>query len=173
MSLIRKTDPNIVWEHQSRLAALQRRLVVLEKQQALNGNATSPEVLLEIEDLRDVVAREEIRKRFEQGYRAGQSVGRWYFRIDRTIKLVSKTEPPWFAVYLLWFLPRKDREAVMGDLEEEFHEVRDAFGWGWAALWYYFQVGASFWPYALSAAKKLIAWGVVGWVGQAIRRFIP
>jgi hypothetical protein len=82
--------------------------------------------------------------------------------------------PPEFATYLLWYLPmhKKTREAVMGDLEEEFSIVSQRFGRREAIIWYYYQVGASFWPFAVSGVKKLIKWGVLGWIGEALRRFI-
>jgi hypothetical protein len=80
--------------------------------------------------------------------------------------------PPEFATYLLWYLPKKDREAVMGDLEEEFWIVYKRFGRRKAVIRYYYQVGASFWPYVVQAGKKLIKWGVMGWVGDLFRRII-
>ena len=76
-------------------------------------------------------------------------------------------------MYLLCYLPRKDRDAVMGDLAEEFAIVYTRFGRRKAVIWYYYQVSASFCPYAVRAGKKLITWGVVGWVGELVRRIIP
>jgi hypothetical protein len=80
--------------------------------------------------------------------------------------------PPEFATYLLWFLPKQTREVVIGDLEEEFHIIYNRFGRRKAVVWYYYQVSASFWPFAVSGAKKLIKWGVFGWVGDLVRRMI-
>jgi transcriptional regulator with XRE-family HTH domain len=84
----------------------------------------------------------------------------------------SNRPPPEFATYLLWYLPKEIREVVVGDLEEEFYIVYDRFGRRKAAIWYYYQVGASFWPFAASAVRKFVKWGVFGWVGDLIRRVI-
>lgn len=89
------------------------------------------------------------------------------------VYLPTNDQPPELGQYLLWYLPRKDREAIEGDLEEEFREVHDRFGRRKAVAWYYFQVGASFWPYAVRTGQKLLKWGVLGAVGGVIRRFIP
>jgi hypothetical protein len=82
------------------------------------------------------------------------------------------SQPPEFATYLLWYLPKEVREAVTGDLEEEFSIVYNRFGQRKAIIWYYYQVGASFWPFVVSKVQKLVKWGVVGWISEALRRFI-
>ncbi len=80
--------------------------------------------------------------------------------------------PPYNATYVLWFLPRELREDIIGDLEEEFRQIYKRFGRKRARFWYYYQVGASFWPFAVSGFKKLIRYGVAGWVADVLRRFI-
>ena len=88
---------------------------------------------------------------------------------NRSAQLIS---PPEFGQYLLWYLPRSQREVVEGDLEEEFAIILDRFGRRKAVAWYYFQVFASFWPYAVRAGAKLMKWGVFGWLAEKVGRFI-
>lgn len=94
---------------------------------------------------------------------------------ERAIRRTEKSDdqrPPKFAEYLLYFLPKKEREPLLGDLEEEYREVYKKFGKGKAKFWYYCQVAMSFWPYIARAVKKLVGLGVVGWAGSVIRRWI-
>jgi hypothetical protein len=56
-------------------------------------------------------------------------------------------EPPQLLEYLLWFLPKVHRMAILGDLQEEYDQVRRKFGLSKANAWYAYQVAASFWPY--------------------------
>jgi hypothetical protein len=80
--------------------------------------------------------------------------------------------PPEFAEYLLWYLPKESRENIIGDLEEDFRTAIDRFGRRKAIAWYYYQVGASFWPVMTRKAEKLLKWGVLGWIGDLIHRVI-
>lgn len=96
----------------------------------------------------------------------------------RTLKPVPVNEQneftlPKFAEYLLYFLPKKERDPLLGDLEEEYHEVYPKFGRRKARIWYYGQVVQSFWPLIVRCIRKLVALGVVGWLGNVIRRLIP
>ena len=90
----------------------------------------------------------------------------------RTVTHLGDRRPPKFAEYLLYFLPKKDREPLLGDLEEEYHTICGRFGRSHGWWWYNFQVAISFWPLIVGAAKKLVKWGVLGWVGDLIRRVI-
>jgi hypothetical protein len=85
----------------------------------------------------------------------------------------NNRHPPMFAEYLLYLLlPKKEREPLLGDLEEEYHDIYRRFGCQHARFWYCWQVGASLWPLVTRAVKKLIKWGVLGWVGDLLRRVI-
>jgi hypothetical protein len=84
----------------------------------------------------------------------------------------SSLAPPGLAEYLLWYLPKKSREYVIGDLEEAFYAISKNFGRRKAVIWYYYQVGASFWPFAVRAVQKLVTWGIFGYIGDLIRRVI-
>jgi hypothetical protein len=91
----------------------------------------------------------------------------------RTTDNPDTQPPPKFAEYLLYLLLlKKDREPVLGDLEEEYQEVYNRFGKKLAIIWYYKQVGASYWPLITRATTKFLKWGVLGWIGDFIRRVI-
>jgi hypothetical protein len=65
--------------------------------------------------------------------------------------------PPKLAEYLIYlFFPRKDREAILGDLEEDFHEVHKKFGLRQARLQYWAQVFRSLWPIIRALIANII-----------------
>jgi len=66
----------------------------------------------------------------------------------RSIEHSAASEtPPQFAKYLIYLLiPRNNREAILGDLEEDFHEVKREFGLRKAKFHYRVQVLRSIWP---------------------------
>lgn len=77
------------------------------------------------------------------------------------------TGVPKFGEYLLYlFLSKSDREYLIGDLAEEYLEVRSKFGRRAANIWYYKQVITSLWP----LSKKAVRWGLIAWVGEWVRR---
>jgi hypothetical protein len=96
-----------------------------------------------------------------------------FYKTLRQYKRQKDSSLPRFAEYLLYFLPKKDREPLLGDLEEEYYEVYKKFGKRKAHIWYYSQVAQSFWPLIIHCIKKLSAWGLMGWLGSMIRRLIP
>jgi hypothetical protein len=79
------------------------------------------------------------------------------------------TNADWLA-YL--FLPKKDREALLGDLHEEAEEVLELFGRRRARIWYWTQVLSSIWPYVGARASKLGGWLKVGAIAEMIHRVI-
>ncbi len=85
-----------------------------------------------------------------------------------SVKSTDKgTGAPKFAEYLLYlFLSKRDREHLIGDLSEEYMEVRAKFGRRAANVWYYKQVVTSIWP----LSRKAVRWGLVAWVGEWVRR---
>lgn len=82
------------------------------------------------------------------------------------VTIVDIQQPPSRAEYLLRFLPipHKDREAVIGDLEEEYQDIHHQFGQKQANYWYWCQVIYSFSPYVKAAIKSAIKWSAIGWV---------
>lgn len=82
-------------------------------------------------------------------------------------------ETPRKAEFLLWvLLPRTQREAVIGDINEGFAQVRERFGARSARTWYWCAVARSLWPIASDCARRLVKWGIVGTVAGWLRRFI-
>jgi len=70
--------------------------------------------------------------------------------------VVSDT-PPQFAKYMIYLLiPRNNREAILGDLEEDFHEVKKEFGPRKAKFHYRVQVLRSIWPMIKGMAFNLL-----------------
>ena len=67
-----------------------------------------------------------------------------------------KFVPPMNAEYLLFLaLPKKDSEAIAGDLEERWRKIRKKFGVRKANFWYWFQVIRSLWPFGVAAVKRV------------------
>jgi hypothetical protein len=68
--------------------------------------------------------------------------------------------PPEAAEYLLYlFLSREDREAMFGDLEEEYRtELLPKFGVRGAQFWYWCKVCRSIVPVLCGAAGSLLWW---------------
>jgi hypothetical protein len=65
--------------------------------------------------------------------------------------------PPKPAEYLLYlFLSKDNREAILGDLEEEFHEVEAKFGMNKARIYYWVQVIKSIYPLLITTIKNVI-----------------
>jgi len=82
-------------------------------------------------------------------------------------------QPPKFAEFLLYiFLPKQRRDNLLGDLEEEYYDVCHRFGNIRAQIFYYSQVARSLWPLFASLIQKGLKWGILGWIGETIRRFI-
>lgn len=70
----------------------------------------------------------------------------------------------------MFFLPKKVREPLLGDLEEEYHEIHKQFGGRPASLWFYKQVLTSLWPMLRASGRTLAKWGLLGWLEEIIRR---
>jgi hypothetical protein len=87
----------------------------------------------------------------------------------QAIEAPDNNRPPQFAEYLLYFLPKTMREPLLGDLEQEYHELFTRFGKRKATIWYYVQVALSYWPLLCSGVRKLIKWGVLGWIGSRLK----
>ena len=75
---------------------------------------------------------------------------------------------PRTAEYLLYFwLPKKDREAIPGDLEEEYNLIAQKFGCRKADVWYWKQVIFSIGPIVLARLKRI---GFVTALAELFRR---
>lgn len=86
-----------------------------------------------------------------------------------------RPKPPIIAErVLLLLLSKKDRDYVLGDLEEEFIKIAERHGERYARFWYFTQAAASIRPLLWSAVK----WGLGDWIDELftltrelIRRF--
>lgn len=77
-----------------------------------------------------------------------------YFGKEITRK---SNKPPKLAEYLVYFLvPRKNRDAFLGDLDEDFQEIRKKFGLRKAKFHYWFQVLRSIPPLIGESALKMV-----------------
>lgn len=75
-------------------------------------------------------------------------------------------EPPQLAKFIIYLvIPRNNREAILGDLEEDFHDVYRKFGLAKAKIQYCVQVMISIWPFVGELVKKLIK--------SSVKIFIP
>jgi hypothetical protein len=167
-------DDRWVKEEQDKLWRRLRQLQEIEREQKRRVKPPRPQTIPKPPIMQQQPLKTQVQERplAQQTTSLWAKISLWLARRFRPAKRLPMNQPPEFGQYLLWYLPRKDRETVMGDLEEEFGLVYKQFGRRKAVAWYYFQVGASFWPYAVRACKKLFTWGVFGWIAETLRRFI-
>ncbi|MGZ8237039.1 MAG: permease prefix domain 2-containing transporter [Methylobacter sp.] len=89
-----------------------------------------------------------------------KSINHQIIRLVRLAFVEEKSllnKPPKAAEYLIYLLiPRKNREAMLGDLQEDFHEVCEKFGLRKAKFHYWFQVLRSIPPLIGSSVIKFI-----------------
>jgi hypothetical protein len=70
----------------------------------------------------------------------------------------SGGSPPRTAQYLLFLVPRRYREGLIGDLEEDYRtRVLPTYGRRWAVVWYWWQVSAAFGHFLLRLLTGLAA----------------
>ena len=82
----------------------------------------------------------------------------------------DELRPPQFGEYLLYFfLSKKERDNILGDLQEEYSEVFLKFRKTKARIWFYKQVFTSIWPLLRRAVLK---WAALGGIGEWIRRIV-
>jgi hypothetical protein len=70
--------------------------------------------------------------------------------------------------FLFLVLSREERQTLIGDLAEEWHEIKDLHGIGFANTWYWEQTLLSILP----LLSKALRWSVMAGIGEWIRRFI-
>lgn len=96
---------------------------------------------------------------------------------DRSVaRILSKIEalprdgkfvasPPRTASFILLLIPKRHREFLLGDIEEEFAtKVVPQYGTTVGALWYWWHVLISIWPFLWALAKRIAAFVVI-WRG--------
>jgi len=83
---------------------------------------------------------------------------------------VEGCQPPANASFILTrFLSAYNREAVLGDLAEQYNQKVEQLGKRRANCWFYAEVARSLWPLAKRSAAKAIKIAVMG---EWIRRMI-
>ena len=67
--------------------------------------------------------------------------------------------PPLYAHFLIYLLlPKKQRDGLLGDLNEEYPEVYATFGPRLAGIWYWKNVLFSFGPLLVQSVARLVQW---------------
>jgi hypothetical protein len=88
--------------------------------------------------------------------------------VDDVQILMANSRPPINAEYVLHLvLGKEEREAVIGDLVQEYGRIRQRFGRRNADIWFYKQVIWSLWPFLRRALVRL---GTLVWIGRLLRR---
>ncbi len=79
------------------------------------------------------------------------------------LAILSKDcSPPPTARFLLLLIPKRNREHLIGDLEEEYKTVvLPQFGKFRAGMWYWAQTLWAIGPYLWVAFKKALRWAVI------------
>lgn len=78
-------------------------------------------------------------------------------KFQKTIEIFVSSTPPKNAEYLIYLLiPKKNREVMLGDLEEDFYIVCEKFGPLKAKFHYWFQVLRSIPPLIGASALKIL-----------------
>ncbi|HLQ24958.1 MAG TPA: hypothetical protein VK138_03665 [Acidiferrobacterales bacterium] len=82
------------------------------------------------------------------------------------LTLRTENQPPMSAEKLLYLaLPKRLRDSLIGDLEEEFTtQILPKFGPSFAKVWYWKQAA---WSVAAVAARQLVKLVGVAWLGKA------
>lgn len=76
-------------------------------------------------------------------------------------------DPPRIAQFVLLLVPKRSREHLLGDLEEEYRSVLlPEYGGFWARVWYWEQIalaiGEYLWPFVKRVLGLAAIWKVIG-----------
>lgn len=113
--------------------------------------------------------RRSVRARILRTLRRGsRQVGNSCFKSSR-IRLTGliNSRPPRMAHLLLLMIPKRCREHLIGDLEEEFRTILlPEHGWFWSCVWYWGQtiqaLGFYVWPLLKRILGLAAIWKVIG-----------
>src|SRR2546425_2003462 len=84
------------------------------------------------------------------------------FKVSMGVARAVSSAPPRFPRFLLLLIPKKNREYLVGDLEEEFHTILvPEYGYRIARCWYWAQVLAAFLPILWEQLKRASGLAVV------------
>lgn len=92
----------------------------------------------------------------------------FYVHGNHEFQKEKPVEPPRFAEYLAYLLPKGNRETLLGDLVETYPKLKAKQGKRRAWFWAYSQVGMSMWSLW---GQTIIKWGLIAWLGEMIRKF--
>jgi hypothetical protein len=88
---------------------------------------------------------------------------------ETVLRAQGKTDPPKHAEQLLLLiLCKRDRDNLMGDLEEDFRKVQAKQGIRFARLWYWKQALGSAWPLIRKLGRCATVAIAVKWLGAAL-----
>lgn len=76
--------------------------------------------------------------------------------------LLTRVGPPTLAKYILLLVPKKNREHLIGDLEEEFWTILAQYGVRKARFWYWWQTIFSIVAFCANALKITVFWKSIG-----------
>jgi hypothetical protein len=97
-------------------------------------------------------------------------LGRAHQVVEDVKILVVNSRPPINAEYVLHVvLGKEEREAVIGDLVQEYGCIMLRFGQRHADIWFYKQVILSVWPFLRRAVARAAAFL---WLGRLLRQLI-
>ena len=76
------------------------------------------------------------------------------------VEASKDSTPPMWATYLIYLLlPREDREAMLGCLEEDYRtKLLPKYGVHRARFWYWCEVGRSIWPLLAEVFSRILSW---------------
>jgi len=127
------------------------------------------------EVLRASIAMSEILKPTTFMFRVGQAVGHILYWLHARMNPETRrrrisVRVPDSARFLLLLIPRKDRDNLVGDLEEEFlTRVLPAYGPKLARRWYWAQTIATLFPIVCCQVKRIARLAVL-W--EIVRRWV-
>jgi Kef-type K+ transport system membrane component KefB len=90
-----------------------------------------------------------------------------WFLLKNALAPSDLSRPPRLAKFLLLLIPRRNRESLLGDLEEEYVTIAfPEYGARLARLWYWWQVVASVMPLLWAQLKRVLG---LAWLLKHIR----
>jgi DNA-binding CsgD family transcriptional regulator len=104
----------------------------------------------------DGLAQVEVARNGDVGISEKGRIVAWFSGRHFTIENEEARRPPEFARFLLLLVPKKYRENLLGDLDEEFTTiVLPDYGARKARLWYWWQMIASIAPIVWAQVKRI------------------
>lgn len=81
---------------------------------------------------------------------------------DNRLDPFKKSSPPRVAQFALLLIPKRNREHLIGDMEEEYRTIAlPQYGLFWARFWYWEQTAIAVGRYLLPAIKRILGFAVI------------